>query len=133
MYDYDLICLGAPSYMWLHPKPVLGFIEEKMKRHRERGDILIGAPKRGNRGAVFVTFSGPHTGMDEAIPAGKYMGRFLAHLGIEVAKEWYVAGEFHGREDYSTKGPMGDIRGRPNTGDLARVEEEALRLVQNGA
>ena len=79
---------------------------------------------------IFCTYSGPHTGIDEATPAGKYAGQFFEHLGITVLDEWYVVGEFHGSEERSTLGRLGDIRGRPNEQDLARVREAAVLLVQ---
>ena len=33
LYEYDLIFLGAPSYMWLPPDPVRSFIKGKMRLH----------------------------------------------------------------------------------------------------
>jgi hypothetical protein len=80
---------------------------------------------------VFCTYSGPHTGIDEAIPACKYMGQFFAHIGIHVAGEWYIIGEYHGKEDRSTMGPLGDIRGRPNARDLQKVEQDAIELLKS--
>jgi hypothetical protein len=78
---------------------------------------------------VFCTYSGPHTGIDEAITAGKYMGQFLAHIGLDVMAEWYVVGEFHGRPDHSTEGKLGDIRGRPNEQDLMDIEAKTRQIV----
>ena len=131
LYDYDLVFLGAPSYQFLPPKPVLEFIGRKMAHHRRRGDIKLCAPKLPGKGAVvFCTYSGPHTGVDEAITVGKYMGQFLAHIGIDVLAEWYVVGEFHGRPDHSTKGRLGDIRGRPNQQDLADIEAKTREIVK---
>ena len=131
LYDYDLVFLGAPSYQFLPPEPMRDFIRRKMQYHGRRGDIKLCAPKvPGKAAVVFVTYSGPHTGVDEAIPAGKHMGQFLAHLGFDVLAEWYMVGEFHGREDHSTKGRLGDIRGRPNQQDLADVESRASEVVK---
>ncbi len=42
------------------------------------------------------------TGLNEAIPAGKYAGQFFDHLGFEVLDEWYILSEFHGSEINST-------------------------------
>jgi flavodoxin len=132
LYDYDLVCLGAPSYSFQPPEPVQRFIKEKMKLHGERGDIKIGAPVLpGKIAVVFCTYSGPHTGIREATPAGDYIGQFFEHLGFEVAARWYVVGEFHGREELSTKGRLGDIRGRPNRQDLAEVEENVSALIRS--
>jgi flavodoxin len=132
LYDYDLVCLGSPSYSFQPPEPVQRFIKDKMKLHGERGDIKIGAPVLpGKTAVVFCTYSGPHTGIREATPVGDYMGQFFEHLGFEVAAKWYIVGEFHRREDLSTKGRLGDIRGRPNRQDLAQVEENVSALIRS--
>jgi len=130
LLDYDLVCLGSPSHMFIPAEPVLRFIKEKMIDYGKRGFIKPCAPKvRGKHAVVFCTYSGPHTGIDEAIPAGKCMRQFLEHLGFEVLAEWYVVGEFHGNELLSTKGRLGNIKGRPNVQDLACVEEDTVKLV----
>jgi len=132
LYEYDLVFLGAPSYMWLPPEPVQRFIKDKMSLHDNRGEIKLCAPKvPGKKAVVFCTFSGPHTGLREAIPVCKYMGQLFEHLGFELMAEWYIVGEFHGREDRSTKGRLGDIRGRPNREDLDKVENDVYRLIQS--
>ena len=132
LLEYDLVFIGAPSYMWQPPAPVQEYIKEKMAFYNKRGDIQLQAPKRpGKKGAVFVTFSGPHTGINEAIPVGKYLGQFLEHLGFELAGEWYVVGKFHGSEENSTKGVMGDIRERPNQQDLDIVAANVKELLQS--
>ena len=132
LYNYNLVFLGAPSYSFQPPEPVLHFIKDKMKLHSERGDIKVSAPSiPGKTAVVFVTYSGPHTGISEATPAGDYMGQFFEHLGFKVAAKWYVVGEFHGREELSTKGRLGDIRGRPNRQDLAEVESNVSALIKS--
>jgi flavodoxin len=131
LYDYDLLILGAPSYMWSPPDPMRDFLKRKMRLHDDRGDIKLAAPKiPGKKAAVFCTYSGPHTGLREAIPVGKYLGQFCEHLGFDVIGEWYVVGEFHGREDRSTQGYLGDIRGRPNEDDLRQVDTDVAALLQ---
>jgi len=77
---------------------------------------------------IFCTYSGPHTGFDEATPAGKYMGQFFEHLGFAILGEWYVLSEFHGSEENSTRGRMGDIRGKPTEEDLKKIREDAKHL-----
>jgi flavodoxin len=132
LYEYDLVLLGSPSYMFLPPEPVQQFIRKKMKYHREHGDVRPCAPKvPGKTAVVFCTYSGPHTGINEAIPACKYLGQFFEHLGFEIAGEWYIVGEFHGHDDLSTKGVLGDIRGRPNEQDLSKVENDVRELVKS--
>ena len=89
LYDYNLVFLGTPSHSFLPAQPVMNFINNKMKLHRERGDIKLCAPKiSGKTAVVFCTYSGPHTGINEATPVGKYMGQFFEHIGFEIAAEW---------------------------------------------
>ncbi|MBN1579323.1 MAG: flavodoxin domain-containing protein [Anaerolineae bacterium] len=130
-FDYDLVCIGFPSYQWSPPKPVDEYLEKKFAQYRREGGVKTGAPRMpGKHALIFCTYSGPHTGIDEATPAAKYAGQFFEHLGITVLDEWYVVGEFHGSEERSTMGRLGDIRGRPNEQDLAQVRESAAALVQ---
>jgi flavodoxin len=130
LYDYDLVFLGSPVYQFLPAEPVLKFIKEKMKVHNKRGDIKLCAPTLpGKNAVVFCTYSGPHTGIREAIPADEYMGQFFEHLGFNVADKYYVVGEFNGRPELSTKGKLGDIIGRPNQQDLAEIESKVRALI----
>ena len=130
-FDYDLICLGFPSYQWSPPKPVDKFLQAKFGEYRAQGRVKVGAPKiPGKNVLIFCTYSGPHTGINEAIPAGKYAGQFFEHLGFTVLDEWYIVGEFHGSEEASTLGRLGDIRGRPNAKDLRKVKQDVAHLLQ---
>lgn len=132
LYEYDLVFLGSPSYEWHPPEPVVNFIKKKIAHHRERGDVKLCAPKLpGKTAVIFCTYSGPHTGINEAIPVCKYLGQFFEHLGFEVAREWCIVGEFHNREELSTKGKMGDTRGRPSEQDLSRVEKDVRELIRS--
>jgi len=131
-YDYDLVCVGFPSYRWRPPKPVEKLLAQKFAAYHQQGRVKTGAPKvPGKNALIFCTYSGPHTGIDEAIPAGKYAGQFFEHLGFTVVGEWYVVGEFHGSEEKSTQGRLGDIRGRPNAEDLEKVRQDAAQLVRS--
>jgi hypothetical protein len=38
--------------------------------------------------------------------------------------------EFHGSEERSTMGRMGDIRGRPNQEDLEKIRQDSQKLVR---
>jgi len=137
LYEYDLVFLGSPSIQWLPTKEVQSYIRRKMELHEGRGDLKLGGAKMympkipGKRAVVFCTYSGPYTGKSAAIPCVKYMAQFFEHIGFEVAGEWYVVGEFHGHQERSTKGKLGDIRGRPNKRDLRRVENKVSRLVRS--
>ena len=84
----------------------------------------------GKQALIFCTYSGPHTGINEAISAGKYAGQFFEHLGFQVVDEWYILSEFRGSEENSTKGRMGDIRGLPSEKDLEKVKQDAANLCQ---
>jgi flavodoxin len=132
LYEYDLVFLGSPSYEWRPPEPVQQYIQKKIGYHRERGDVKLCAPRvPGKTAVIFCTYSGPHTGINEAIPVCKYLGQFFEHIGFEVAGEWCVVGEFHNRPELSTKGKLGDTRGRPNEQDLSRVENDVRELIKS--
>ena len=117
-FAYDLVCLGFPSYGWRPPGAVEKFLLNEFRKYGDAGFVEIGAPKVPGRNAlVFCTYSGPHTGIREAVPAVLYAGQFFEHLGFTIVGEWYVVGEYHGWEEGSTQGRLGDIRGRPNKND----------------
>jgi flavodoxin len=131
-FDYELICLGFPSYQWRPPKPIDAFLMEHHSRYQKGDRIKIGSPKlKGKNVIVFCTYSGPHTGINEAIPAAKYASQYFEHIGFSVLDELYVVGEFHGWEEGSTKGRLGDIRGRPNEKDLAEVRRRVKKLLNH--
>jgi hypothetical protein len=128
-YAYDLVCIGFPSYQWSPPDQMDAFLVSKFKAYRKQGHVKESAPKiPGKNALIFCTYSGPHTGIREAIPAGLYAGQFFEHLGFTVLDELYVVGEFHGSEEISTRGVLGDIRGRPNQEDLRKVKQEAKQI-----
>jgi flavodoxin len=131
-FDYDLVCLGSPAYEFHLPKPMANYIKTKLIDYRKRGFIKIGAPKvPGKSALVFCTYSGPHTGINEATTTGKYISQFFEHIGFSVIDEWYVLSEFHGSLENSTKVGMGDIRGKPTKEDLQKIKEEAKRVASS--
>ncbi len=75
-----------------------------------------------------MTYSGPHTGIDEATPVGKDVRQYFEHIVFNVIDEWYVLSEFHGSLENSTKGRMGDIRGKPTKEDLLKIKQDAKRV-----
>ena len=94
-FAYDLVCIGFPSYQWSPPKPMDEFLKRKFSAYRQEGYVKWGAPIVSGRNAlIFCTYSGPHTGIREAVPAGLYAGQFFEHLGFTVLDEWYVAAEY---------------------------------------
>jgi flavodoxin len=128
-FDYDLVCVGAPSIQWHPPKQVTEFLLKKFDEYRKQNKIKTGAPKvSGKNALVFCTYSGPHTGLNEATPVGKYIGQFFEHIGFTVLDEWYVLSEFIGSEERSTKGRMGDIRGKPTKEELEKIRLDAKNL-----
>jgi hypothetical protein len=59
------------------------------------------------------------------------MRQYFEHFGFNVVGELYVPGEFHGREDLSTQGRLGDIRGKPTAEDLAKIKKDAQQLAES--
>jgi len=128
-FDYELVCVGSPSIQWHPPKQVTEFLLKKFKDYHKQGKIKTGAPKvPGKNALIFCTYSGPHTGLREATPVGKYIGQFFEHLGFTVVDEWYILSEYHGSEERSTKGRMGDIRGKPTEENLQKIRMDAKEL-----
>lgn len=132
LYMYDLVCFGTPVIHSLPANPVLEFIKKNDKRYRDAREVPLSPPELLNKNAlVFCTYSGAHCGIDEALPAGKYLVQFLKHLGFSIKGEWYEIGEFHEWPDGSIKGRLGDIRGRPNDEDLALIELKTIQLARS--
>jgi flavorubredoxin len=130
--DYDLYCIGFPSYNWHTPEPVTKYLKEHHRKNVKAGLVNPSAPRiHGKNALVFCTYSGPHTGLDEAIPAVKYAGQFFEHIGVSVIAEWCILSEFIGNERASTQGRMGDIRGKPTEEELAKITEDTIKLVQS--
>lgn len=128
-FGYDLVCVGSPSIEWQPAKPMADLLKDKLNLYRSEGKIKPCAPKvKGKNALIFCTYSGPHTGIDEATPAGKTMRQYFEHFGFNVVAEWYVPSEFHGREDLSTQGKLGDVRGKPTTEELAKIKKKAQQL-----
>ena len=129
-YDYDLVCFGAPSYNWSLPKAADEYLKKQFRRYKQDGRILPGAPRvPGKSALVFCTYSGPHTGIREAIPAGLYIGQFFEHFGFAVLDEWYILSEFVGSQEHNTLGRMGNITGLPDERELLRISESARNLL----
>ena len=130
-YGYDLVCVGSPSIEWQPAKPILDLLKTKLNLCRSQGKIRPCAPKvPGKNALIFVTYSGPHTGLDEATPAGLTMRQYFEHFGFTIVGEWYVVGEFHGNLDNSTVGKLGDIRGKPTSEELAKLKETANQIAK---
>ena len=130
--DYDLYFIGFPSYSWHPPEPVTRFLKEHHRKNSKAGLIKPSSPRvEGKHALVFCTYSGPHTGIDEATPAVKYVGQYFEHIGIPVIAEWCILSEFIGDEIASTQGRMGDIRGKPTDKDLEKIRRDTIKLVKS--
>lgn len=128
-FVYDLVCVGTPSIEWQPAKPVADLLKAKLNLYRSQGKIKPSAPKvKGKNALLFVTYSGPHTGIDEATPAGKTILQYFEHFGFNIVGEWYIVAEFIGREDMSTQGRLGDIRGRPTIEELEKIRLDAEKV-----
>jgi len=133
-FQYDLVCVGSPVHQFHLPEPMSKLLKGMFTKYGNEKRILPNAPTvKGKHALIFCTWAGGHTGIDEALPAVKYMGQFFAHVGIEVIKEWYVPGElFYGvARDvayYNVNGRLGDIRGRPTAEELRKVRADAFNL-----
>jgi flavodoxin len=128
-FDYDLVCIGFPSYQWHPPPPIVELLKKNHNKYLRESKVKPGAPKiPGKCTLIFCTYSGPHTGICEATPAGDYAGQFFEHIGFTVIDKWYILSEFHGSLKASTEGKLGDIKGKPTEEDLKRIRTEAKRL-----
>jgi flavodoxin len=127
--EYDLVCIGSPTYEWHPPPAVDDFLKKRHNRYCDEGKIKLAAPKiPGKNALVFCTYAGPHTGINEVIPSGKYISQFLEHLGFTILDEWYILSEYRGWKEGNTKGRMGDIRGKPTQDDLQKIREKAEKI-----
>jgi hypothetical protein len=123
---YDFVFVGSGVYGQLPGKALMGLFRECMQKYSRAGEIKPASPRRPSaQCVVYCTYGGGHTGMNEAVPAVKYMGQLFDHLGYSILAEWYVVGEYKTERlrEMSVSGRLGDIRGRPNDQDLKDVEE----------
>lgn len=132
LLSYDFVFAGSGVYAWLPGKPMLELLEILRAKYAEAKEIKPASPKRpGKKAVVYCTYGGGHTGINEAVPAVKYMGQLFDHLGYEIMSEWYFVGEFHGKlQHLSTDGRLGNIQGRPNEADLQEVFEKVIGILR---
>ncbi len=130
-FNYDLVCIGTPIYQLNPTKQIIDYLKFRFENYEKQGKIKLGSPKvSGKNALIFCTYSGTHTGIDEAIPTTKYIGQFLEHLGFTVVYELQVLSENHGSEEMSTKGRMGDIRGKPTDEELKKIAEKIEEIAK---
>jgi Flavodoxin domain len=127
LLGYDFIFMGSGVYQWLPGKGLQEFIKASLASYAAAGEVKLASPRRpGKKAVVYCTYGGAHTGVNEAIPAVKFMGQLYDHLGFEVVAEWYFIGEYpaQGRmKDFSALGRLGNIKGRPNEADMEDVAQ----------
>ena len=130
--QFDCVFVGSGVYAQLPGKPLMDLHRELMQKYNKSGEVKPGSPRRPSaKTVVYCTYGGVHTGINEAIPAVKYMGQLFDHLGYTIVGEWYVVGEYKGElNKHSTGGRLGDIRGRPNAEDLRDVAERVKGILQ---
>jgi hypothetical protein len=125
--NYDFVFVGSGVYGQLPGRPLMGLFRELLQKYSKSGEIKPASPRRPSaKTVVYCTYGGVHTGINEAIPAVKYMGQLFDHLGYTIMGEWYIVGEYTPEEllNHSIAGRLGDIRGRPNEEDLREVAEK---------
>lgn len=129
---YDCVILGSGVYEWLPGKPVINLLRNLRRKYADDGEIKPSAPRRlGKKAIVYCTYGGSHTGINEAIPATKYMAQLFDHLGYDIVAEWHLVGEYHGvLQKLNTTGRLGNIQGRPNEADLKEVAEKVKAIIQ---
>jgi flavodoxin len=133
LLNYDFIFIGSGVYQWLPGKAMQDFITARLSHYGSVEEIKFAAPRRNHKKVVvYCTYGGAHTGINEAVPAVKYMGQLCDHLGFEIVGEWYFIGEYPGGrfKDYSVLGRLGNIKGRPNEADLQDVAAKVTGVLR---
>ena len=131
--NYNFVFTGSGVYAQLPGTPLIELFKELMQNYNKAGEVKPTSPRRSSAYAVvYCTYGGVHTGINEAIPAVKYMGQLFDHLGYTIMAEWYIVGEYKTDRlrGYSVGGRLGDIRGRPNEEDLRDVAARVTGILQ---
>lgn len=129
---YDFIFAGSGVYQWLPGKPMLDMLRGHRQKYSDAGAIKPGSPLiPGKKAVVYCSYAGIHTGINEAIPAVKFIGQLFDHLGVLIVAEWYFIGGFKTEsfQHLNAVGRMGDITGRPDDQDLKEVERRVKKIV----
>jgi flavorubredoxin len=131
--QYELVFVGSGVYTWLPGKPLQELYARLLAKYHGTKDIKPSSPKRPHLNVVvYCTYGGGHTGVNEAIPAVKYMGQLFDHLGYNIIAEWYIVGEYvtENFRENNILGRLGEIRGRPNENDLREVAEKVKGILK---
>lgn len=130
---YDLVFVGSGVYSQLPGTPLMDLHRRLLQKYSAAGEVKPASPRRPSAWVVvYCTYGGVHTGVNEAIPAVKYMGQLYDHLGYTILGEWYVVGAYRtdAHRDRSVDGRLGDIRGRPSDADLRDVAEKVKGVLR---
>ena len=130
---FNFLFIGSGVYGQLPGKPMIELHRSLLQKYNKEGEIKPASPRRPSANlVVYCTYGGMHTGINEAIPAVKFMGQLYDHLGYSIVGEWYIAGEYKPEKlhDHSIDGRLGDIRGRPNDVDLKEVAQKVKGILQ---
>jgi hypothetical protein len=134
LLSYEVIFVGSGVYQWLPGKPLQEFITGRLAHYAGAGEIKYASPRRsGKKVIIYCTYGGAHTGVNEAIPAVKYLGQLFDHLGYEIVAVWYLIGQYPatGRmKDFTAAGRLGNIAGRPNAADLDELAERVTGILR---
>ena len=130
---FNFVFVGSGVYGQLPGKPMVELHRRLLGKYNEEGEVKSASPRRPSAHVVvYCTYGGVHTGINEAIPAVKFMGQLYDHLGYTIVGEWYIIGEYKTDRfrDRSVSGRLGDIRGRPDTKDLKAVAEKVKGILK---
>jgi hypothetical protein len=134
LLGYDFAFIGSGVYQWLPGKALQEFITGRLAHYAKLQAIKFASPRLDHKKVVvYCTYGGAHTGINEAVPAVKYLGQLFDHLGFEIVAEWYFIGAYPagGRfKDFSTLGRLGNIADRPNAADLQEVAERVTGVLR---
>jgi hypothetical protein len=76
--DYDFVFVGSGVYGQLPGKKLVDLHGALLQRYVKAGEIKPASPKRpSSHVVVYCTYGGVHTGINEAVPAVKYMGQLF--------------------------------------------------------
>ncbi len=130
---YDFVFAGSGVYGQLPGIPLMNLHRRLLQKYSTAGEVKPASPRRSSaRVVVYCTYGGVHTGINEAIPAVKYIGQLYDHLGYTIVGEWYVVGAYRTEvlRNRSIDGRLGDIRGRPSEADLQDVAEKVKGILK---
>lgn len=134
--EFDVIFVGSGVYAALPHKAMNDYLKKLTAIGMKEVDgvmpIMPASPRLKNKYAVvYCTYGGAHTGINEAIPAVKYIGQLFDHYGFPICDEWYIVGEFVPEKmaHFNTNGRLGNIQGRPNKNDLDEVYQKTVGFI----